>query len=142
MLTHKYAPEQLDGPASVYIPHHVVEVEPQMYRKVFKLARTLDPLVAEFTSRFDDSLRGRYFLTEDGQSGYAIRPDGELVLLFSLVKGRGRILVASAIANGARRLDCFDGYLPGLYAQHGFREVERVANWTAGEPDVVFMELV
>lgn len=141
-MTNTYDRRNLDGPASVYIPHRVVEVSPEQYRKVFSAARLFDPLVGEYTSRFDDTLPGRYYLTEDGQSGYAIRPDGELVLLFSLLKGRGRILVASAVANGATHLDCFDGYLPGLYARHGFTETSREANWTPGEPDVVFMARV
>jgi hypothetical protein len=43
---------------------------------------------------------------------------------------------------GASKLDCFDGFLPEYYKQFGFLETERVANWTAGEPDVVFMSLV
>lgn len=89
----------------------------------------------------DSSSDVTYFLAEDTQSGYAVSDDGELTGVFSLPKGRGKDLVRAAVESGARRLDCFDGYLPKLYGQHGFVEVRREANWTQGEPDVVFMEL-
>ena len=36
-------------------------------------------------------------------------------------------------------LDCFDGYLTGLYGKNGFKETHREKNWTAGEPDIVHM---
>lgn len=81
------------------------------------------------------------FLSADANTGYAIKASGELVGVFSTIKGRGDAIVSSAIVNGASALDCFDGYLPGFYARHGFVETSRVANWTPGEPDVVFMAL-
>lgn len=80
------------------------------------------------------------FLADDRLSGYAVREDGDLVSVWSAVKGRGDELVESALENGATRLDCFDGYLPTFYARHGFYIVHREANWTPGGPDVVFME--
>jgi hypothetical protein len=51
------------------------------------------------------------------------------------------VLVVDAIDAGARSLDCFDGYLPTLYARHGFAETHRVANWPPDGPDVVYMRL-
>jgi hypothetical protein len=81
------------------------------------------------------------FLTADANTGYAIKASGELVGVFSTIKGRGDAIVSDAILNGANALDCFDGYLPGFYARFGFVETARVANWTPGEPDVVFMAL-
>ena len=89
----------------------------------------------------DSIPNGNYYLSDDGNSGYAIDPSGYAGGLFSTVKGRGDMLVKSAIGNGARNLDCFDGYLPKLYARHGFVEYKREANWTPGGPDVVFMHL-
>lgn len=65
--------------------------------------------------------------------------EGVLIGVFSLVRGRGDALVAGAVAHGARHLDCFDGYLPTLYARHGFAESHRESNWTPGGPDVVYM---
>jgi len=83
-----------------------------------------------------------YFLSLDGKSGYGVTMNGELVGLFSLVPGRGKDMVQEAIdMDGARRLDCFDGFLPEYYKQFGFVEYMREANWTPGGPDVVYMEL-
>ena len=67
--------------------------------------------------------------------------DGELCGVFSTVKGRGDAIMRDALTAGAVRLDCFDGYLPGFYARHGFRETHREENWTPGGPDVVYMSL-
>ena len=79
------------------------------------------------------------YLEEDSNSGYAIRNGYELICVFSRFKGRGGAIVQSAINNGAESLDCFDGYLTGLYSRHGFVEYKREPNWTEGEPDVVYM---
>jgi hypothetical protein len=72
--------------------------------------------------------------------GYAISENGELTSVFSCIKGKGDIIMQDAIQNGARHLDCFDGYLPSFYQKHGFKETRREQNWTAGQPDVVYME--
>ena len=102
-------------------------------------AREESSLVAEMTSEPTDVENTIYALAADERSGYAVRPDGELVLVWSLERGRGDVMVSGAVHDGATRLDCFDGYLPRLYSRHGFVETERVANWTPGQPDVVFM---
>ena len=72
-------------------------------------------------------------------SGFAISSSGELCYLFSRGKTKGRDLVKAALLLGARRLSCFDGFLSTYYREFGFRVVERVANWTEGQPDVVTM---
>ena len=67
------------------------------------------------------------FLSEDKQTGYAIAY-GDLVSVFSLVRGRGDALLVDAISNGAGTLDCFadltgnviGGQLFDLYSRHGF----------------------
>ncbi len=83
-----------------------------------------------------------YWLTLDRQSGFAVRDSGELVGVFSGVKGRGDALVKAALEIGATHLDCFDaGPLVALYERHGFVIVRREANWFEGGPDVVYMEL-
>lgn len=79
-----------------------------------------------------------YYLTPDRQSGFMLHK-GHLKGLFSLVPGRGALLVSEALRAGASLLDCYDGYLPMLYARHGFVEISRSANWTEGGPDVVVM---
>jgi hypothetical protein len=78
----------------------------------------------------------RLFVTDDGKAGYAIHNGDELVSVFSSQgSNRGRALVQSAIAAGARRADCFSipnepddaiGYLPALYRAGGLVEVARV----------------
>ena len=67
------------------------------------------------------------FLSPDGKSGYALKPDGELVSVFSLEKGRGDNLVRHAVSEGASKLDAYDirNKLPDLYKKHGFEEMSR-----------------
>lgn len=80
-------------------------------------------------------------LAKDGNDvtgGYVVLHH-ELIGLFSNRKGMGDWLVQMAIKDGAEHLDCFDGHLTEFYAKHGFRVHARAANWTPGEPDVVFM---
>lgn len=102
------------------------------------------PEIAAATSPFVESHGARYFLDADdiatrGIAGYVIREDGDLTNVFATSRGRGDEIVADAVANGAETLDCFDGYLPTLYARHGFRVYRRESNWTPGGPDVVYM---
>lgn len=93
--------------------------------------------VAEATTAEDG-----FYLDFNGRYGFIVKQDGELIALFSMVRRSGDELVRQAIERGANRLDCFDGYLVGFYERNGFMVTERVANWTPGEPDVVFMQRV
>ena len=99
----------------------------------------------------------RLFTAENGQSGFALKPDGDIVSVFSSEKGSLAGLMKLAIQNGGSKLDCFDTFLPKIYKKFGFIEVDRVkwneeykpANWDKehfkqwnnGEPDVVYMKL-
>lgn len=65
--------------------------------------------------------------------------DGELCCLWSQRSGVGAFLVRHALNEGAYHLNCFDCGLVEYYQRLGFEEYAREANWTAGEPDVVFM---
>lgn len=86
------------------------------------------------------STNDRAYLAPDLASGFAVRASGELVAVFSAVRGRGDGLVASATRRGATHLDCFDGVLPILYARHGFVCTKRVPNYNGiNHPDVVYM---
>jgi hypothetical protein len=91
--------------------------------------------VGEFATHTGDI----YLLSSDLQSGFVVRANGELVGVFSTVKGRGEWLLSEAIAAGATNLDCFDGYLTDFYGAHGFRVVRREPNWDPTGPDVVWM---
>jgi hypothetical protein len=123
------------------VRHH--PVTPDTFGPVFEWARARESRIAEATSPWDggDS-QTSYWLADDFASGFALRPTGggvELRYVFSVTRGRGDSIVASAVAQGADVLDCFDGYLPTLYARHGFVETHREPNYTPGGPDVVFM---
>jgi hypothetical protein len=113
------------------------------YLTALTAAQTADARIAGATTpAMELDLDGAMvFLSADENTGYAVKASGELVGVFSTIKGRGDAIVADAIVNGANALDCFDGYLPSFYARHGFVETARAANWTAGAPDVVFMAL-
>jgi hypothetical protein len=83
-------------------------------------------------------------------AGVAISPDGELTNLFNHgPRGDGRRLLHHAVRQGARSVNCFDGFLLDYYKSAGFREVGRLKfdpafahDWLPefGKPDVIFME--
>lgn len=97
------------------------------------------------------------YLSEDGQSGIAVKPNGDIVSVFSSkkVKGRSAHMLEMAISQGGRQLDCFDIYLTKIYETHGFKPVAKMKwndeyipegwnkdnfkDYNNGEPDVVFM---
>jgi hypothetical protein len=98
----------------------------------------------------------RLFLAEDGLSGVAVKPDGDIVSVFSQ-GGAGRSVMELAVAAGGTRLDAFETILPEFYAAHGFVASSRLpwddtqapegwnkeafAEFNNGEPNVVFMAL-
>jgi len=103
----------------------------------------------------DELAEARLFRTENG-SGFAIKPDGDIVAVFaskSEPSGGGYSMLQAAVQAGGRKLDAFDTYLPAIYETAGFRPVARVRwndeyappNWNKadfasfndGEPDVI-----
>jgi hypothetical protein len=81
-------------------------------------------------------------LSPDGKTGVAVKQDGEIVTLFNQGgRGMGGKALDQAIADGGTKLEAFDGPLVEMYSKKGFREVSREANWEAGGPDVVKMQL-
>lgn len=98
----------------------------------------------------------RLFMTEDGQNGFAIKPDGDIVSVFSSGGGKVHPMLTLATQEGGSKLDAFDTVLPDLYGINGFREIARepwvekhrpegwdkevFARYNNGEPDVVYME--
>jgi hypothetical protein len=109
----------------------------------------------QFLSAFSpyEYSRMRCVLRRDGQAGYAITSDGEIVSLFSVGEpGAGRQALADAIERGGVHLNAFAGFLTRYYERAGFVETGRVAfdpaqapaGWNTerdGRPDVVFMRL-
>ena len=97
----------------------------------------------------------KIYLTEDKLSGFAVKPDGEMISAFSLVRGRGDSIVDCALERGATHLDCYEHpttcHLVKLYSAAGFVETKRLKwddqyapeGWDYernDNPDVVFME--
>lgn len=107
----------------------------------------------------DEYRKMRLFTTEDGSAGFALKDGDEIVSVYShggpQNRAVGQALLATAVAQGGRRLDCFDTILPRLYARAGFVPVARLAwddeeapdgwdydtyeRFNNGRPDVVFM---
>ena len=98
------------------------------------------------------------YLSEDGQSGIAVKSNGDIVSVFAgdnAPRGSGYTLMLLAIQNGGRQLDCFDTHLPDYYSLIGFKPVAKMKwndeyipegwnkdnfkDYNNGEPDVVFM---
>lgn len=97
------------------------------------------------------------YLSADGQSGFAIKDDGDIVSIFN-ASGRpnaGLSALMLALEHGGTKLDCFETILPKLYRQAGFQVTKR-QKWSEkykpkgwdkkhykaynnGEPDVVQM---
>lgn len=120
----------------------LVPVSREVFLAAFRAARGVRPVVADATSAPEEwPTRATFYLTDDRLSGFGVTCDGYGFALFSATKGRGDALVDAAIAAGWRYADHFDGYLTALYARHGFSVRRREANWTPGEPDVLFISL-
>ena len=70
----------------------------------------------------------RPFLSEDGTSGFAISPSGEIANVFNRggPKGAGAAAVLSAIDNGGTWTSNFDGRLYEYYSKFGFNERDRL----------------
>jgi hypothetical protein len=113
-----------------------------------KYPHCLTDYSVEELKRFD------LILSPDSSFGCAITPDKELVNLFNINgDGQGRYLALIAVNLGAKKLNCFDGFLKSYYELIGFVETSRVQfddslapdNWdyeTNGRPDVVHMEII
>lgn len=135
--------------------------DPALFKELITDAKSaLGPVGAQVFV-YDDYAGKRLFLFDDGASGFALSGD-DIVSVFS-IPGRGprgaaaRVLEV-AVAEGGRRLDAFDTFLPAVYAKSGFKAVAAVPfsreyapeGWdygyfadafpqTGGEPGVVYM---
>ena len=107
------------------------ELEPLIKEEVNrKISEAVRPLVKKFglsDYSVSDYAGFKAGISADNKTGYAIKPDGELISVFNTgIKGNGRYAVEDAIENGANRLDVFDGGLVQYYKRFGFREVKRL----------------
>lgn len=90
----------------------------------------------------------KLILTEEKDAGGGITPEGEIINIFSLKKGKGKEIMEKLIEKpGKYKLDCFDKEnceekgLPDYYKKYGFKETRREKNIKNGGPDVVYMEM-
>ena len=62
------------------------------------------------------------FKLEGFNIGFAVKPDGDIILVHNNenIGGLGKILMEKAIENGGNKLDHFDGYLTGFYRSMNF----------------------
>lgn len=127
------------------------------FRSALRRAKAESPLGAQvYLYDESDYQEMRVFLTEDSRSGFALKSDGDIVSVFSGGGGQVHALIALAVQEGGRKLDCFDTMLPVLYGVNGFRIVgrdpwndafapdgwdfEAMRRFNGGRPDVVYME--
>lgn len=155
------------GPTTYEPPAKTIGGEGQMSTKITapqttsheNFAKSIENIPAEhnaFVTKYtpEEYKNMKTFSSSDGKSGYAIKPDGDLVSVFNYgEKGNVKKMVQEAIKNGATKLDAFDGYLTkDFYPQFGFKEVKREPwsdefspkNWNLTKdkkPDIVYMEL-
>lgn len=117
------------------------QVRPETFRRYLARAGAANPRVAEACSAPEELPEdARFYILAGRRAGFGIADGGELIGVWSTESGRGGDIMAAAHNAGARRLDCFDGFLPGFYARHGWHETGREPNWTPGGPDIVFMQ--
>lgn len=121
-------------------------IAPDLFLAWHECMRQAHPAIEAATGQHVYVPGTHYYLDSDdpaetGAQAFAVRPDGELVYVWSTKPGHGARIVEAAIEDGATHLDCFDGYLVDFYRRHGFQKVTSLPNWTEGEPDVVYMAL-
>jgi hypothetical protein len=114
-------------------------------------------LGAQVEIKSTEDLSGYNLFRTEAGSGFAIKPDGDIVAVFASPnepKGGSFAMLQAAVQAGGTKLDAFDTYLPEIYEAVGFRPVARLpwndefappnwdkkafAKYSQGEPDVVF----
>jgi len=132
--------------------------DPALFKDLISEAqKDLGPVGPQVTV-YDDYAGKRLFLFDQGLSGFALDGD-DIISVFSVPgtppKAAQRVMEV-AVAEGGRRLDAFDTFLPRIYAKAGFRAVAALPfsrefapegwdydfmaeNFGDPEPDVLFM---
>jgi hypothetical protein len=123
-MNQEATPPREQGPA-----YHFTVVSAEEYiQQRDQLEQDLFAYLTAHTREYYEEHGTKLFLSEDKQSGFGINPDGELLSVFALERGRGRVLVAEAKRQGATYLSCIGNHLLNLYAEIGFAPVE-VLTW-------------
>ena len=111
--------------------------------------------VTPYTEEEYREMKAKFYLSETGKSGFALKPDGDIISVFAKAGSEeGFNAMIQAIASGGRKLDCFEGFLSeDFYPDFGFEEYNRLKwndkympeGWDKkrfDEPDVVLMRRV
>jgi hypothetical protein len=111
------------------IKHNDFIHSPKLFLKSIRKSSRGEMLTEYSLEELEDMLT---FKLDGYDIGYALKKgDGdeynEIVSVFnnSGIKGIGDALIKSAIKNGGRYLDHYDGFLSGFYSKHGFEEYKR-----------------
>jgi hypothetical protein len=134
---------------------------PEFFREALSIAQKTSSHGAYVALRdLEEYKDTTLFISEHGATGIAVDKDGHIFSLFkncNVCKEIGLKSVAAkmmftAISNGGKKIDCFDGFLPNLYTTFGFEPVTKIkfsedltsgAKWNKkrdGEPDLIFMK--
>ena len=139
---------------SLHVAYNVVS-DPKVFHKAIAKSKANNDHGA-FVDLHDvgDYAKDKLLMSPKGGAGVAVAPDGNIISVFKdpakKEKGAMHSIMMNALAHGGDRLDCFDGFLPNMYAGHGMIPVSKVKfsreyapeGWNFerdGEPDVVFM---
>ncbi len=119
------------------------KVSPVLFRQTIEEIRQAHPFFNDNLELKSDYSSHECWLSQDGNCGFAVAPDCELLNVFSRFTGQG-----TATVNFAKgkypwlHLNCYaDGFLQGFYQNLGFEPVRYEQNWEEGGPRVVFMQL-
>lgn len=77
-----------------------------------------------------DSYKGmRLFMDPDGNAGFAVKPDGDVISVFNNSPQKGIVpqMVLLATQEGGRKLDAFDTILPHFYNRAGYEDTASLA---------------
>ncbi len=131
--------EKISTPAQEHVPVSHGEFHAHLGNAIKS-----SPKIKDFVHQYEphEYSKMKTFLHPDKKSGFAVKPDGDIVSVFSTEKGRGGQIMQHAKRAGGSKLDFFNSpHLKNLYEKHGFKEHKREKNWTPGGPDVVHMKL-
>jgi len=145
--------------AELHIPR-ITQVDvstSQQFHDDMVAAMANHPMGAQVEIKSAKDLSGMQLYRTEGGSGFAIKPDGDVVAVFAgpdEIEGSSYAMLQAAVEMGGKKLDAFRTYLPRIYETVGFRPVSRLKwndaeapdGWSketfkkfnGGEPDVVF----
>lgn len=115
-------------------------VSAQDFVQVVETLMANDEFFRDNLSLHDDYTGYECWIGANGQAGYAVTPEHELINVFCRVSKQGSQIVQHARAHyDELHLNCYAGFLEYFYAAHGFVETGRLPNWEEGKSDVVLM---